>query len=281
MKNQYFGDKRDLFKYDLWLEIAKSLGIKTHTFIPMLTPSDSSQQGGRIPAEAENYSEAIFNFLAHCRKHPNAPDEKRRNIKRLRAFFRCQSLKYHPYRDTEYLKHDSRDEYFSSVPKEMLECAAILIDPDIGLERKGGLGKKQPEKYVKYTEIACLANRCSEGSVILLFQFLAGGKRVQCLNRMADRESRLRLALSRVWTEPSPIPWVAEGRRMPSGPLFGDVAFFLIAVGRCTGAAVNQFTRDYAGDRVLLYSNGECVSLLNRSSGIHPATDNGPRTTDH
>jgi len=280
MKNQYFGDRRDLFKYDLWLESAKHLGITKHTFIPMLTPNDSSNQGGQIPAEAGNYSQVIFNFLLHCQKRRNAPEKRRRNIKKLRGFFRCQSLKYYPYRDTEYLEHDSRGEYFSSVPKEILDRAAILIDPDIGLERKNGLGKKCPEKYVKSSEIACLADRCSEGSVILLFQFLAGGKRTQCLNRMADRELRLRRALSRVWSPLSPIPWVAEGRRTSIGPLFGDLAFFIIAIGQCVAEAVKQFTRAYASERDLLYSDGECPSLLGLSNGKQAPTDNGSRTRD-
>jgi len=254
MKNQYFGDKRDLFKYDLWLEIAKGFGIKKHTFIPMLTPNDSTKQGGRIPEDAGRYCQSIFDFLVCCQR-----DEKRRNIKELRAFFRSQSLEYHPYRDTEYLKQESRDKYFCSVHREALEDAAILIDPDIGLERKSGLGKEHPEKYVTCGEIASLARRCSEGCVILLFQFMRGGKRVQCLNRLEHRESRLRQALSCVSSAPSPIPWVAEGRCTSSGPLFGDVAFFIIAVGRATAEAVNEVSRTYACDHALLYSLGEGV----------------------
>jgi hypothetical protein len=262
MKNQYFGDKRDLFKLDLWLEIAKGLGIKKHTFIPMLTPNDPTKQGGQIPREAGVYCQTIFGFLARCHE-----DEKRHNIKELRAFSRRQSLEYCPYRDTEYLSHDSRSAYFSSVPKEMLERAAILIDADIGLERKRGLGRKQPEKYVTCGEIAGLAENCSGGSVILVFQFLRGGKRLQCLNRMVDRELRLRQKLSEVLTDPPPISWVAEGRRTSSGPLFGDVAFFIIGAGPYPAQTVSQWTRDYADDRELLYSDGECASLRGESIG--------------
>jgi hypothetical protein len=255
MKNQYFGDKRDLFKYDLWLGIAKRLGIKKHTFIPMLTPNDSTIQGGRAPRDAGRYCQTILDFLVCCQR-----DEQRRDIKELRAFFRRESLEYHPYRDAEFLKHDSREEYFSSVPKEALKHAVVLIDPDIGLERKSGLGKEQPEKYVTCGEIASLVKRSSQGSVILLFQFLRGGKRVQCLNRMVDRESRLRAALSDVWSAVSPITWVAEGQRTSSGPLFGDVAFFIVGVGRLTIETVNQVAQSYADDRALLCSLRDAFS---------------------
>ena len=50
MKNQYFGDTRDLFKYDLALHIIEGIwSIRALTFIPMLTPDDGSRRGaGRI-----------------------------------------------------------------------------------------------------------------------------------------------------------------------------------------------------------------------------------------
>lgn len=48
MKNQYFGDNRDLFKYDLVHKIinARYAGLpKRFTFIPMLTENDNTKQG--------------------------------------------------------------------------------------------------------------------------------------------------------------------------------------------------------------------------------------------
>ncbi len=50
MKNQYFGDKRDLFKYDLALRVCQKLGLG-FTFIPMLTAPDNRTDGNQIDYE--------------------------------------------------------------------------------------------------------------------------------------------------------------------------------------------------------------------------------------
>jgi len=45
MKNQYFGDKRDFFKYDLSIELCERIPLKQFTFIPMLTENDGTKEG--------------------------------------------------------------------------------------------------------------------------------------------------------------------------------------------------------------------------------------------
>lgn len=55
MKHQYFGDKRDLFKYDLILYLSKELNLKNAYFISMLTENDKSKQGNEI-----NYENSIW-----------------------------------------------------------------------------------------------------------------------------------------------------------------------------------------------------------------------------
>ena len=48
MKNQFFGDNRDLFKYDLILSVVKGVDqIRQFTFIPMLT-KDYGNHGNQI-----------------------------------------------------------------------------------------------------------------------------------------------------------------------------------------------------------------------------------------
>ncbi|GAB6065515.1 hypothetical protein JCM9492_06070 [Aquifex pyrophilus] len=41
MKNQYFGDKKDMFKFGISLKLLKCLSWKRFTWIAMLTPDDS------------------------------------------------------------------------------------------------------------------------------------------------------------------------------------------------------------------------------------------------
>ena len=45
MKDQYFGDLKDLFKYDLILAICRGCKLNQIFFIPMLTKNDLSKQG--------------------------------------------------------------------------------------------------------------------------------------------------------------------------------------------------------------------------------------------
>ena len=50
MKDQWFGDDRDLFKYDLIYTVThtKRVGLPGHfTFIPMLTNDDSQRKKGK------------------------------------------------------------------------------------------------------------------------------------------------------------------------------------------------------------------------------------------
>jgi len=70
MKNQYFGDNRDLFKYDLIIEIlTKGEFIRHFTFIPMLTEDDDTKHGGktnRNEAKAGTKNIELKNFLNKC-----------------------------------------------------------------------------------------------------------------------------------------------------------------------------------------------------------------------
>ena len=45
MKNQYFGDNSDVFKYDLIYQIMQVGLVNYFTFIPMLTENDHKNHG--------------------------------------------------------------------------------------------------------------------------------------------------------------------------------------------------------------------------------------------
>ncbi len=51
MKHQYFGDHRDLFMFDLVLEILSKTGLRQLTYIPMLTRDNDSEYVLRMEAE--------------------------------------------------------------------------------------------------------------------------------------------------------------------------------------------------------------------------------------
>jgi serine/threonine protein kinase len=74
-----FGDRRDLFEYDLLLDVLAALaGLERVRFIPMLTPDDDSREGQSIALSAGGRRPALAAFLSRCR-------EERRHLEARRA----------------------------------------------------------------------------------------------------------------------------------------------------------------------------------------------------
>jgi hypothetical protein len=177
MKNQYFGDTRDLFKYDLILEILTKIDSLNHfTFVPMLTPNDSTRDGTRTKYSERNAGirrSELVSFLQECIK------EGRRNIKELERFFReskiAKGLSITIYKGDEYFSHQKREEYFAGIDDSLLTSSLIEVDQDTGLEVKSMRGKE--EKYLKYEEVKFLYERMSEDSILMIWQFIPRVKR--------------------------------------------------------------------------------------------------------
>ncbi len=171
MKNQYFGDTRDLFKYDLALELLLQCNLRRLTFIPMLTRDKPNTHGCRT-----NYSKTtagtrrvvLRRFLERCVKG------ERRNIRELEFFFEDGRLPTHIeftiYRRENYFSHETRDQYFSAIRKDLLTRSLILVDPDIGFEVNSMKGRE--EKYIRYKEVKLLHDRMDPHSILMVFQFI-------------------------------------------------------------------------------------------------------------
>lgn len=96
MKNQYFGDNRDLFKYDLILHIIQAGLVNRFIFIPMLTPDVPSSKSTKREGEQRDRSKAkagrgnsdLVTFL------DKFADRSKRDIKQLRGFFKKQGIDF-------------------------------------------------------------------------------------------------------------------------------------------------------------------------------------------
>jgi hypothetical protein len=172
VKNQYFGDTRDLFKYDLVLELLlKNDFLKRFTFIPMLTENVRNFHGRRInydQARAGTRRKELCSFLAQCVM------ESRRNIIGLERFFKsfkwARKIDFTIYRKNEYFSHEARTRYFNEIDRCLLSGSAILVDPDIGLAVKSMGGRE--DNYITYSEVELLFNRMDRNSVLVIFQFI-------------------------------------------------------------------------------------------------------------
>lgn len=238
MKNQFFGDKRDYFKYDLWLELAEKMnGIKSLTFIPMLTRNDSTKEGRKVSYSEGKRRKRLYGFLQFCL----APE--RRSITRLREFLCDESFEYHPYRDEDDkgFQDGSWDAYFSAIPREWLRDAAILVDPDVGLETKTDFWKTQPEKYVTCEQIEKVVSRSCQSSVFLLFQFLQKKADLR-LRDLKERRGRLHKVLSNLHSWGNSVYWLSER----AGRGLGDLAFLVWGSDPKADARLRPVLRDYA-----------------------------------
>ena len=105
MKNQYFGDSRDLFKYDLVFQIIKAGLVQHFTFIPMLTKNEADEKHGednKRDGKPGSGNKALVNYLDKCRK------EGKRNIKQINRFFQDHDINLTIYRRYDYFDRAQR-----------------------------------------------------------------------------------------------------------------------------------------------------------------------------
>ncbi|MFH1965524.1 MAG: hypothetical protein ABIJ42_08290 [Acidobacteriota bacterium] len=168
MKNQYFADVNDYFKYDLCIFLAENLpGIQRFTFIPTLTANDGKKDGNKVVYPMGVGQESLYKFLKGCLQ------KNQREVVHLWDYFKGQDFKfdYCPYADSldKEFTHSNREEYFQNIPDEDLQSAVIMVDPDNGLEVKAARPGNF-HKYIKYSEARQLYGRMDANSVLIIYQ---------------------------------------------------------------------------------------------------------------
>ncbi|MBI2848332.1 MAG: hypothetical protein HYX83_04070 [Chloroflexi bacterium] len=174
MKNQYFGDNKDLFNYDLVQEIM-SAGLVEHlTFIPMLTPDDNKGHGNkynRSRARAGFKNTDLMSFLDQCIENDN------RDIRQLERYFAKHGVKMTSYAKDAFFTHKNRKQYFAQIGDALLRKSLAFVDPDIGLEVKNP-GKE----HLLFSDIKDLYERMDAGSILMLAQHFPRVNQVEYMN---------------------------------------------------------------------------------------------------
>jgi hypothetical protein len=219
MKNQYFANGRDLFKYDLLLDVlAGAPALRQLTFIPMLTPNDATQEGGRFTRAAPRRRPGILNFLNQCVR------EGRRDISCLHELLTAEGVEYMLYGEKDYFDATQRDAYFAAIPNTALDAALIFFDPDVGLEtgNMGYMRRSGLEKYLTYEAVLSVFKRAARSSGLVIYQHLQRNKR-----KLADDILAKASALGSTLNVPS-IAYITDD----------DVAFLGLGVGPATHRAI-------------------------------------------
>ena len=207
MKNQYFGDRRDLFKFDLLLDLMASGRFRQLTYVPMLNQPDSTGEGQLARRDAAGHRPELFEFLSERRVAHQL------DILHWRRYFsRDKGIVYRAYRDDrEDYSFDGRRAYFAGIDQDMIRGACLFVDPDIGIER-ARMKALQRSKYLFIDDLAGLLNR-SQDSLIIVYQHLQrhAGRR---LGNIADHVQALSKRL-----HVSAVPFIRDG----------DLAFYAFA----------------------------------------------------
>ncbi len=165
LKNQYFGDARDYFKYDVLDRLATDLpGIEVLTCIWMLTRPDSSGEGQVrfIPDEELPALTAFFNErLSPLRGG-------RRHVSEMADFFATRPYDFYSYRDdADDFGSATREAYFREIPEHILRRAVVFLDPDTGMQPEETL----TPKHLRYDELKVVVDHMSDESVAVVFQY--------------------------------------------------------------------------------------------------------------
>lgn len=162
LKNQYFGDVKDLFKYDLVEELIRGVPeLKQFAFIPMLTAPDTRNDGNKVDYKrrAGSMNRELCEYLQ------TRVERGVRDIVEIKKYYRTKGIPIEIYGESEYFNHRNRYFYFKGIPNGLLKNSVILLDPDNGLEIK-----KSNERHVLRSEVADLYGRMSNTSVLVVFQ---------------------------------------------------------------------------------------------------------------
>lgn len=177
MKDQYFGDKRDFFKYHLALTLVEQLHLDGFTLVTMLTASTGGNDGNQMDLRLRRLRPDLHDFLTD-----SVADESTRKVASLRAYMEARHprVRYVGYEDSEPMTSRTRTGYFSRLQPFALHRAVILIDPDNGFEVQ-----RSGEKHLLHSEFAEVFEAMDDESVLVAYQHWAHEKRDAAFERIA------------------------------------------------------------------------------------------------
>jgi hypothetical protein len=162
VKNQYFGDKRDLLKYSLLEALTDGITtVNQLTCIWLLTPPSTKNDGNRHFRESRS---TLATFLHEC------VVSGRRDVRELAKYMAIRPKTYFSFGDEpkQYFSPSTRTTYFASIPDSALHNAVVFFDPDNGFEP----GITVSAAHLKYSELGDIFSRMDEVSVAVVYQHL-------------------------------------------------------------------------------------------------------------
>jgi hypothetical protein len=157
MNPQFFGDRHDLFKYDLIFTIMEWMryDLSSFTFIPMLT-KNRPQKTNDVAGADNHLLREVFNTLF-------GDGAARGYFEGIRHYFISGGFRINIF--NEPFSHSHRKEYFDSVRAQVPANSLVFLDPDTGLKEKN-----ETEKHLRYSELRDLYNGMDASSILMVYQ---------------------------------------------------------------------------------------------------------------
>jgi hypothetical protein len=169
----FFGDARDLFKFDLVRHIMKAFpDLASFTFIPMLTEDDPPS--GQKTARTRDLGLALKKGKAGTQNRNLMEDMGRLQeidddlsyFHGIQSYFKKENILVDVlHRDT--FSHELRENYFRKVFENFPKNSLIFLDPDTGLEVKN-----PTQRHLLYDEVKRIFDRMDHQSVLMIYQHL-------------------------------------------------------------------------------------------------------------
>ena len=164
MRNKYFGDIRDLFKFDLALWIASST-FKRMTYVPMLTKPDRKKHTGKYDYETARAGWQNHELIRLLRACVIGMDGHSKDIREIVPYFQANGIEIAAYKDDDHLTVKSRYTYWDDLAATMLPDSLVLVDPNTGMENSN-----PTEDHLLHTELEALLGGLTENSILMLYQ---------------------------------------------------------------------------------------------------------------
>jgi len=195
MKNQWFGDENDLFKFDLIEAILKEnnqLNIKKFLYIPMLT-KDKKQD--KKPWDDNHRLKEALHVAS-----------KKDVCKFVKEYFSKTEVEV----VEDLLDEQLYEDYFENVKAKIQTDVASLIflDPDTGLIPPS---KKKGNEYVYLETAKDLYNKMNHSSILMMYQHGRGNFKKQLgskLKQLKNKIETLENVLSISYFKSSPVAFL-------------------------------------------------------------------------
>lgn len=182
MKNQYFGDIRDLFKFDLIEKIVLDRQLGLNKFLYVIMHTKDNGKGGLkrdFKKVVKDRKPGIDNkpLFAECEKQTLIPSIKRMIGGSVTKFFEnyiskpliIECINDSIDRDTDKYFNETYYDYFERVTKiirNSSEPTLVFLDPDTGLEPECQKGAE----YVSFETVHSLYNSMNSDSIVMIYQ---------------------------------------------------------------------------------------------------------------